>query len=89
MQKTGGKKNGKGTRADEKESKHRKITERNRKSMIKRKKSKKALTLILTFLIAFTYMPFGIGVEQADATSGITGTFKDTRVLESASGGKI
>ena len=86
MQKTGGKKNGKGTRANEKKSKLRKITERNRRSMIKRKKSKKALTLILAFLIAFTYMPFGIGAEQADATSGITGSFKEGRVLESADG---
>ena len=54
--------------------------------MIKRKKSKKALTLILTFLIAFTCMPFGMGVEQADATSGVTGSFKEGRVLESADG---
>ena len=54
--------------------------------MIKRKKTKKALTLILAFLIAFTYMPFGVGVEKADATSGITGSFKEGRVLESADG---
>ena len=54
--------------------------------MIKWKKSKKTLTLLLAFLIAFTYMPFGIGVEQADATSGVTGSFKEGRVLESADG---
>ena len=50
------------------------------------KKSKKALTLLLAFLIAFTYMPFGIGAEQADATSGVTGSFKEGRVLQSADG---
>ena len=54
--------------------------------MIKRKKSKKALTLILAFLIAFTYMPFGMGVQEANATSGVTGSFKEGRVLESADG---
>ena len=54
--------------------------------MIKRKKSKKALTLLLAFLIAFTYMPFGMGVQEANATSGVTGSFKEGRVLESADG---
>ena len=87
MQKKGGKKNGKGTRANEQKSKTQKTYRKEQKSMIRKwKKSKKALTLILAFLIAFTYMPFGIGVEQADATSGITGSFKEGRVLESADG---
>lgn len=54
--------------------------------MIKWKKSKKTLTLLLAFLIAFTYMPFGVGVQEADATSGVTGSFKEGRVLESADG---
>ena len=57
--------------------------------MNKISKTKKLLVVFLAFLIAFTYMPLGIGAGKADATSGITGTFKDTRVLESASGGKI
>ena len=47
------------------------------------------LVVFLAFLIAFTYIPLGIGIGEADATSSVTGTFKDTRVLESASGGKI
>lgn len=54
--------------------------------MNKISKTKKLLVVFLAFLIAFTYMPLGIGAGKADATSGITGTFKDTRVLESATG---
>ena len=57
--------------------------------MNKISKTKKLLVVFLAFLIAFTYIPLGIGVGEADATSSVTGTFKDTRVLESASGGKI
>ena len=57
--------------------------------MNKISKTKKLLVVFLAFLIAFTYMPLGIGAGKADATSAVTGTFKDTRVLESASGGKI
>lgn len=57
--------------------------------MNKISKTKKLLVVFLAFLIAFTYMPLGMGEGKADATSAVTGTFKDTRVLESASGGKI
>ena len=48
--------------------------------------AKKMLVLVLAFLIAFTYMPFGMGTGTADATSVVSGTFKEGRVLESASG---
>ena len=57
--------------------------------MNKISKTKKLLVVFLAFLIAFTYMPLGMEEGKADATSAVTGTFKDSRVLESASGGKI